>query len=179
MRSLDPLLHRSRGFARSTAGRHGSILVSGRPVVCRFLDHRTAIFRRVGVTIKRHPQLIDLFDDRPQDILMGGLKTPSFRQAERYWYHWFMATKRGAEAIHDDPHGFARIQWENWGPDGWFDEATFASVSKSFDNPDWVAVTLHSYRVRWGEAEPDPQSAWRDPSRQRNYALAMISWTSS
>jgi len=61
---------------------------------------------------------------------MGGLKTPSFRQAQRYWYHWFMATKRGTEAIENDPHGFARIQWENWSPDGWFDEATFARVAK-------------------------------------------------
>ena len=90
----------------------------------------------------------------------GGLKTPSFRQAQRYWYHWFMATKRGTEAIENDPHGFARIQWENWSPDGWFDEATFARVAKSFDNQDWLAITLHSYRVRWGEAEPDPESAW-------------------
>ena len=104
---------------------------------------------------------------------MGGLKTPSFRQAERYWYHWFMATKRGAEAIRNDPHGFARIQWENWGPDGWFDEATFASVSKSFDNPDWVAVTLHSYKVRWGEAEPDPQSAWLEDRVRQTQSLSL------
>ncbi|MDR9776960.1 alpha/beta hydrolase [Rhizobium hidalgonense] len=40
---------------------------------------------------------------------MGGLETPPFRQAQRDWYHWFMATKRGAEAIERDPHGFARI----------------------------------------------------------------------
>ena len=104
---------------------------------------------------------------------MGGLKTPPFRQAQRYWYHWFMATKRGAEAIAKDPHGFARIQWENWSPDGWFDEATFNAVAKSFDNPDWVAVTLHSYRVRWGEAEPDPDSVWLEDRIKKTHSLSL------
>jgi pimeloyl-ACP methyl ester carboxylesterase len=104
---------------------------------------------------------------------MGGLKTPSFVQAQRYWYHWFMATKRGAEAIAKDPRGFARIQWENWGPDGWFDEATFDAVSNSFDNPDWVAVTLHSYKVRWGEAEPDPISVWLEDRIRDTRSLSL------
>jgi pimeloyl-ACP methyl ester carboxylesterase len=104
---------------------------------------------------------------------MGGLKTPPFRQAQRYWYHWFMATKRGAEAIRKDPHGLARIQWENWSPSGWFDEATFQAVSKSFDNPDWVAVTLHSYRVRWGEADPDPESAWLEDRIRETQSLSL------
>lgn len=104
---------------------------------------------------------------------MGGLKTPSFRQAQRYWYHWFMATKRGEEAISKDPHGFARIQWENWAPDGWFDEVTFDAVAKSFDNPDWVAVTLHSYRVRWGGAEPDPASVWLEDRIRETQSLSL------
>lgn len=104
---------------------------------------------------------------------MGGLRTPPFRQAQRYWYHWFMATKRGCEAVANDPHGFARIQWENWGPDGWFDEAAFETVSKSFDNPDWVTVTLHSYRVRWGEAEPDPQSVWLEERIRQTQSLSL------
>jgi pimeloyl-ACP methyl ester carboxylesterase len=35
----------------------------------------------------------------------------------------------------------------------------FDAVAESFDNPDWADVTLHYYRVRWGEAEPDPRYA--------------------
>jgi len=88
---------------------------------------------------------------------LGGLPTPPFAQAQRFWYHWFMATERGAQAVRDDPRGFARLQWENWSPAGWFDEATFERTARAFDNPDWVAVTLHSYRARWGNAEPDPR----------------------
>lgn len=89
---------------------------------------------------------------------LGGAPTAPFAQAQRQWYHWFMATRRGAAAVRKDGHGFARIMWENWSPAGWFDEATFARVAASFDNPDWADVTLHSYRARWDEAEPDLRS---------------------
>lgn len=90
---------------------------------------------------------------------LGGMPTPPFRQAQLDWYHWFMATPRGAQAVRDDRRGFARIHWENWSPPGWFNEATFDQVARSFDNPDWVDVTLHSYRSRWDVAAPDPRSA--------------------
>ena len=91
---------------------------------------------------------------------LGGMPTPPFQQTQRQWYHWFMATRRGATAVRADPIGFAHLHWVNWSPAGWFDEATFKEVATSFDNPDWVDVTLHSYRARWDEAEPDPQSQW-------------------
>ncbi|WP_241126930.1 alpha/beta fold hydrolase [Novosphingobium terrae] len=91
---------------------------------------------------------------------LGGIPTPSFEQAQRYWYHWFMATSRGEQAVRADRKGFAHIHWVNWAPAGWFEEDTFVHVAKSFNNPDWVDVTLHSYRSRWGNAEPDPRSVW-------------------
>ncbi len=90
---------------------------------------------------------------------LGGLKTPPFEIARLYWYHWFQATKRGAEAVSNDPKGFARIMWDTWSPTGWFDETTFRAVASSFSNPDWVSVTNHSYRSRWGEEALDPRSA--------------------
>ena len=90
---------------------------------------------------------------------LGGMPTPPFRQAQRQWYHWFQATKRGAEAVRRDPKGFSRVMWDDWSPKGWYDEATFEAVAASWDNPDWADVTLHSYRARWDEAEPDPRSA--------------------
>lgn len=104
---------------------------------------------------------------------MGGMQTPPFWHAQRQWYHWFMATKRGAEAITRDRRGFTHLHWENWGPDGWFDEATFEDVAKAFDNPDWVAVTLHSYRSRWGETEPDPRSTWLEKKVKETQRLSL------
>lgn len=104
---------------------------------------------------------------------LGGMATPPFPQAQRYWYHWFMATPRGAAAVRADPHGFAHIMWENWAPQGWFDEATFETVARSFDNPDWVDVTLHSYRWRWGNAEPDPRGAGLDDKVRETKTLSV------
>lgn len=50
---------------------------------------------------------------------LGGMPTPPFPQAQRQWYHWFRATRRGAEAVRCDPKGFGRIMWDNWSPSGW------------------------------------------------------------
>ena len=39
---------------------------------------------------------------------LGGLRITGFEQAQRYWYHWFQATKRGTEAMaHSYAHLFA------------------------------------------------------------------------
>ena len=89
----------------------------------------------------------------------GALKTPALPQARNFWYQWFMATERGADVVRRDGIAFARFQWTTWSPSAWFDESAFATTAQSFENPDWAAITLHSYRVRWEEAEPDPQYA--------------------
>lgn len=87
----------------------------------------------------------------------GELPTPGLEQARKYWYQWFMATARGAETVKSDPKAFARIQWETWAPQGWFSDAEFETTAKSFENLDWPDITLHSYQVRWGEADKDPR----------------------
>ena len=104
---------------------------------------------------------------------LGGMPTPPFEQTQRQWYHWFMATKRGAEAVRKDPTGFAHLHWINWSPAGWFDEATFERAAAAWENPDWVDVTLHSYRARWDEAEPDPKSRWLDEKVKATKTLSL------
>ncbi len=104
---------------------------------------------------------------------LGGVPTPPFEQTQRQWYHWFMATARGAEAVGADRTGFAHLHWTNWSPPGWFDEATFQQVARSWDNPDWVDVTLHSYRARWDEAAPDPKSRWLEDKVKATATLSL------
>ena len=89
----------------------------------------------------------------------GAFEVPSFSQARRFWYQWFMTLDQGAAAVRRDPVGFARIQWETWNPPGWFDEEEFAATAESFTGPDWVAVTLSSYRSRWREEPFDSRYA--------------------
>jgi len=83
----------------------------------------------------------------------GAFNLPPFSQARRFWYQWFLALDGGPSALRADPKGFARIQWDTWSPPGWFDEGEFAATARSFENPDWVAITPHGYRSRW-RSEP-------------------------
>ncbi len=89
----------------------------------------------------------------------GRLATPGFEQARAFWYQWFMATERGAQVLRTQGKAFARQMWDTWSPAGWFDDTSFDAVARSFENPDWADVTLHSYRARWEGAEPDPAHA--------------------
>jgi pimeloyl-ACP methyl ester carboxylesterase len=111
-----------------------------------------------GMLAAGWPERVDRIAMLSSPPALGGLPPPDLRHARLQWYHWFQATKRGAQTVRDDPKAFARIMWETWSPEGWFDDATFDRLATSFDNPDWVDVTLHSYRSRWDEAEPDPVS---------------------
>ena len=81
----------------------------------------------------------------------------SYRQTQNYWYHWLMATPRGEKAVRDDRRAFTRHIWNEWFVYYKPEQAEFERTAVSFDNPDWADVTLHSYRVRWGHAAPDPR----------------------
>ena len=50
----------------------------------------------------------------------------------------------------------ARLLWRLWSPNWQFDDATFEATAASFDNPDFVDVTIQSYRHRYGNAPGDP-----------------------
>ena len=76
----------------------------------------------------------------------------SLKQTQNYWYHWLMATERGAKLVREDRHHFTRYIWSIWNPNWQISEADFSATATSFDNLDWAEVTLHSYRVRWGFA---------------------------
>ena len=104
---------------------------------------------------------------------LGGMATPPFEQAQRQWYHWFQSTERGAKAVAEDPKGFAHIMWRNWSPANWFEASTFDRVALSFENPDWVAVTLHSYRARWDETDADPRSIWLEAKVKATKSLSL------
>ena len=102
----------------------------------------------------------------------GELATPDLEQTRLYWYQWFMTTDRGNATVHRDGKAFARIMWDTWAPKGWYSEDEFAATAASFQNPDWADITVHSYSVRWGEAEKDPRYAALD---RRAYSAQQIS----
>jgi pimeloyl-ACP methyl ester carboxylesterase len=102
----------------------------------------------------------------------GEFATPSFAQARRFWYQWFMCTQAGADAVRCDPIGFARIQWETWSPPGWFSAQEFERAARAFAGPDFAEITLNSYRSRWRDGEAwDPRY---DELHERLRALGTI-----
>ena len=104
---------------------------------------------------RRFDRLIVLAAGYETGIKSGDKISP--QQAEAYWYQWFWNTERGREALHGNRREFCKLLWQTWSPHLWFTDAEFEATAVAWDNPDWVAITLHSYRVRWGNAPRDPR----------------------
>ncbi len=79
----------------------------------------------------------------------------SAAQEHRYWYQWYFHTERGRAGLAQNRREIARLLWRLWSPNWQFDDATFAATATSFDNPDFVDVTIQSYRHRYGKAPGD------------------------
>jgi pimeloyl-ACP methyl ester carboxylesterase len=77
------------------------------------------------------------------------------KQIQNYWYHWYMALPRGFDLVQNQRKEFTRYIWAIWAPDWPLGDAEFKATAQSFDNPDWCAVVISSYRHRWGHAEGD------------------------
>jgi pimeloyl-ACP methyl ester carboxylesterase len=90
-----------------------------------------------------------------QDIPNSG-RPASPEQEHRLWYQYYFSTERGRAGLEANRKAFCRLLWKLWSPHWGFDDATFERSAKSFDNPDFVAVTIQSYRHRYGYAPGDP-----------------------
>ncbi|MBW8269272.1 alpha/beta fold hydrolase [Caldovatus aquaticus] len=80
-------------------------------------------------------------------------------QELRFWYQWYFHTERGRAGLAANRRALCRLLWELWSPTWRFAEAEFERTAPSFDNPDFVAVAIHSYRHRYGAAPGDPALA--------------------
>ena len=84
--------------------------------------------------------------------------SPASPAAERaYWYQWYFNTERGRLGLERNRRELCRLLWQEWSPSWRFDDATFDRTAASFDNPDFVDVVIHSYRVRYRNAPSDPR----------------------
>lgn len=90
-----------------------------------------------------------------QDIA-GSVKPASAAQEHRLWYQYYFNTARGVAGLTGSRRDVCRLLWRLWSPNWAFDEATFEASASSFDNPDFVAVVIQSYRHRYGYTPGDP-----------------------
>ncbi|MGH7155809.1 MAG: alpha/beta fold hydrolase [Acetobacteraceae bacterium] len=77
-------------------------------------------------------------------------------QELRYWYQWYFHTERGRAGLEQNRRELCKLLWRLWSPNYRFDDATYDRTAASFDNPDFVAVVIQSYRHRYGCAPGDP-----------------------
>jgi pimeloyl-ACP methyl ester carboxylesterase len=102
----------------------------------------------------------------------GSVKPASAEQEHRAWYVYYFHTERGRAGLTQNRRGIAKLLWQLWSLERPFEEAAFAATAPSFDNPDFVDVVIHSYRVRYGYVAGDPSLA---AIEQRLAALPPIS----
>ena len=75
------------------------------------------------------------------------------------WYLRYFHTERGVAGLTENRRPVCRLLWELWLPNYRFSDADYAKTAASFDNPDFVAVVIQSYRHRYGNAAGDPRYA--------------------
>jgi pimeloyl-ACP methyl ester carboxylesterase len=90
-----------------------------------------------------------------QDI-PGSVAPADPEQEHRYWYQYYFHTERGRAGLTADRRAVCRLLWRLWSPNWQFDDMIFERSAASFDNPDFVAVVIQSYRHRFGYAAGDP-----------------------
>ena len=93
-----------------------------------------------------------------QNIARSWEPAPAALEAA-YWYQYYFHSERGRRGLLKDRRGIARLLWRMWSPTWDFDDATFEQTAKTFDNPDFVEVVIHSYRHRYGLVPGDPAVA--------------------
>ena len=103
--------------------------------------------------------------------IAGSVKPVAPAQEHRFWYQYYFHTERGRAGLEQNRSALCRYIWQIWSPDWAFDDATYEKSAVSFDNPDFVAVTIQSYRHRFGYAAGDPAL---EPIEQRLAAQPAI-----
>src|SRR5262245_20145453 len=74
----------------------------------------------------------------------------------RLWYQYYFHGERGRAGLTQHRRELGKLLWQLWSPNWKFDDATYDQTAASFDNPDFVAVVIQSYRHRFALAPGDP-----------------------
>jgi pimeloyl-ACP methyl ester carboxylesterase len=73
----------------------------------------------------------------------------------RLWYQTYFNTERGRDGLEVNRVEFCKQLWRLWSPSWRFDDGIYMQSARSFDNPDFVNVVIHSYRHRCANAPGD------------------------
>jgi pimeloyl-ACP methyl ester carboxylesterase len=82
-----------------------------------------------------------------QNTISRGKPAPAISDARR-WYQWYFNTEQGRQGLEENRRDIIRYLWDTWSPEWQYTDEDFNRSAPSFDNPDFVEITLHSYRHR-------------------------------
>ena len=91
-------------------------------------------------------------------VMYAGRDLPP-AQVQAYWYQWYFQTAQGAKALQENAKELCRRIWEVWSPNWKFSKREFERTAKHWENTQFAAVVLNSYRHRWGNALGRPAYA--------------------
>ena len=98
-----------------------------------------------------HPQMVKAcvaIGGYPVQNTITREQPASARDEANRWYQWYFNTDQGRVGLEENRRDIIRHLWETWSP-GWkYTDEAFDHSAPSFDNPDFVEITLHSYRHR-------------------------------
>ena len=77
----------------------------------------------------------------------------------KFWYQYYFHSERGRAGLDANRHPYCKLLWRLWSPNWDFGDAAYDRTAKSFENPDFVDVVIHSYRHRHALAPGDPAVA--------------------
>lgn len=95
------------------------------------------------------------------DLTRTSIPAPPERELPA-WYQFYFLTERGKAGYTRYRRETNKLLWKLWSPTWHFDDATFDRSAPSFDNPDYIEVTVHSYRHRYNQVAGDPAYAALD-----------------
>ena len=72
------------------------------------------------------------------------------------WYQHLFQSERGRECLAEHRNELCAMLWRQWSPTWVVDAAVFDRSAVAFENPDFVDVVIHNYRVMLGHADGDP-----------------------
>jgi pimeloyl-ACP methyl ester carboxylesterase len=107
--------------------------------------------RAAGVAAALHPDRVRAA------VLIGGYSIQNTitmpppapaASVRRLWYQWYFNTEIGRAGLAKNRRELCELMWREWSPTWQFTPELYAQTAASFDNPDFVACVIHSYRHR-------------------------------
>lgn len=89
------------------------------------------------------------------------------------WYYYYFQSERGRAGLQQYRYEFCRLLWRLWSPNWDFSEAVYARTAESFENPDFLDVVIHSYRVRHDLVPGDPSVAGTEEKLARKPPISV------